>query len=305
MTFLSTLSLRRATSCFWGSCRCHRHFYPRSPCGERPNLYSADELVVDFYPRSPCGERLPHPGYKRRPANFYPRSPCGERPKCGKAPPMPPHNFYPRSPCGERLPDNVQECRERIISIHALLAESDGICGQGRAVLCGISIHALLAESDAGPAGPGTSGPDFYPRSPCGERPGPRFGCAGQLVISIHALLAESDGHGYTGHRWVLISIHALLAESDDAGNQRMLRGCLFLSTLSLRRATGNIAPDSAHQCHFYPRSPCGERPPCPRCSRGTLPISIHALLAESDGKHRAKWFVAKISIHALLAESD
>ena len=216
MTFLSTLSLRRATSCFWGSCRCHRHFYPRSPCGERP--------------------------------------------KCGKAPPMPPHNFYPRSPCGERLPDNVQECRERIISIHALLAESDGICGQGRAVLCGISIHALLAES---------------------------------------------DGHGYTGHRWVLISIHALLAESDDAGNQRMLRGCLFLSTLSLRRATGNIAPDSAHQCHFYPRSPCGERPPCPRCSRGTLPISIHALLAESDGKHRAKWFVAKISIHALLAESD
>ena len=193
MTFLSTLSLRRATSCFWGSCRCHRHFYPRSPCGERPNLYSADELVVDFYPRSPCGERLPHPGYKRRPANFYPRSPCGERPKCGKAPPMPPHNFYPRSPCGERLPDNVQECRERIISIHALLAESDGICGQGRAVLCGISIHALLAESDAGPAGPGTSGPDFYPRSPCGERPDNLKRNIMQMAISIHALLAESD----------------------------------------------------------------------------------------------------------------
>ena len=35
-----------------------------------------------------------------------------------------------------------------IISIHALLAESDGACGK-RLVLSWISIHALLAESDS------------------------------------------------------------------------------------------------------------------------------------------------------------
>ena len=57
-----------------------------------------------------------------------------------------------------------------------------------------------------------------------------------------------------------MLSIHALLAESDRPGLTRYYPGR-----------------------NFYPRSPCGERPPCPRCSRGTLPISIHALLAESD----------------------
>ena len=33
--FLSTLSLRRATSCFAWNCAKCRYFYPRSPCGER------------------------------------------------------------------------------------------------------------------------------------------------------------------------------------------------------------------------------------------------------------------------------
>ena len=35
--FLSTLSLRRATHDDDGGQRCHRNFYPRSPCGERPS----------------------------------------------------------------------------------------------------------------------------------------------------------------------------------------------------------------------------------------------------------------------------
>ena len=77
--------------------------------------------------------------------------------------------FYPRSPCGERL----------------------------FALLCNLLHH------------------DFYPRSPCGER------------------------------LFVVLS----------------LRGdYVFLSTLSLRRAT--ILPDLsvAAVCNFYPRSPCGER---------------------------------------------
>ena len=57
---------------------------------------------------------------------------------------------------------------------------------------------------------------NFYPRSPCGERlQGTRSFC-GRLAISIHALLAESD-----------------------AGRPQPPGGLmLFLSTLSLRRAT-------------------------------------------------------------------
>ena len=79
--FLSTLSLRRATSkksppmCFI------RHFYPRSPCGERPVPSGGHISKTNFYPRSPCGER--HHRFRRWPIprnNFYPRSPCGERP---------------------------------------------------------------------------------------------------------------------------------------------------------------------------------------------------------------------------------
>ena len=78
------------------------------------------------------------------------------------------------------------------------------------------------------------------------------------------------------------ISIHALLAESDFRGWTLNINGPIFLSTLSLRRATRCQASDisikriSIHallaesdmrhnrlkprQTNFYPRSPCGER---------------------------------------------
>ena len=79
-----------------------------------------------------------------------------------------------------------------------------------------ISIHALLAESDL------IALFDF-PIVP---------------VISIHALLAESDRLGLLGWLRVLISIHALLAES-DGGPLSCFGRITFLSTLSLRRATG------------------------------------------------------------------
>ena len=56
-----------------------------------------------------------------------------------------------------------------------------------------ISIHALLAESDGGRWLLCSRYRNFYPRSPCGERldGGRAFDLGGG--ISIHALLAESD----------------------------------------------------------------------------------------------------------------
>ncbi len=35
-----------------------RNFNPRSPCGERPQMYYEALARGDFNPRSPCGERL-------------------------------------------------------------------------------------------------------------------------------------------------------------------------------------------------------------------------------------------------------
>ena len=55
----------------------------------------------------------------------------------------------------------------------------------------------------------------------------------------------------------------------------------------------------------FYPRSPCGERHIIPIRVCVTAPISIHALLAESDLAPQVVGVVLVISIHALLAESD
>ncbi len=101
---------------------------------------------------------------------------------------------------------------------------------------------------------------DFYPRSPCGERPGkgptvkgywnfyPRSPCGER---HLQRQLYEANSY---------ISIHALLAESDSAS---------FWNSF--------LIP------YFYPRSPCGERQQTAYFFSADGTISIHALLAESD----------------------
>ena len=107
------------------------------------------------------------------------------------------------------------------------------------------------------------------------------------------------------------------------------LRGdFLFLSTLSLRRATVNRQGDKFLRSHFYPRSPCGERQPGARHANSqqeflsTLSLR-RATLVKSDQQRSPRNFYPRspcgerpllcnancscrsISIHALLAESD
>ena len=125
-----------------------------------------------------------------------------------------------------------------------------------------ISIHALLAESDCYSLRHSAQGRHFYPRSPCGERRG--LSC--------------------NGRRYYFISIHALLAESDIVHALKFADLVLFLSTLSLRRATANWFDLWGWAEYFYPRSPCGERHVIFLFYNSLCQISIHALLAESDG---------------------
>ena len=191
-------------------------------------------------------------------------------------------NFYPRSPCGERPVQIV------IIVMHALFLSTLSLrratpSKTRRLTNLMISIHALLAESDYCWPYLSSLTRNFYPRSPCGERPSwfawlasyvnfyPRSPCGERLLdplktFVILAFLSTLSLRRATRYRiraryTKRISIHALLAESDTP---RVLRHCttyLFLSTLSLRRATLTIM--------LYDTS--------------SLMISIHALLAESD----------------------
>ena len=170
-----------------------------------------------------------------------------------------------------------------VISIHALLAESDKSTRQIKQT-CRVFLSTLsLRRATRAESGQQHSPDNFYPRSPCGERHRAVTNKQPIFFISIHALLAESDST-------TIITICTVLK---------------FLSTLSLRRAThqewsGSQQPPDfyprspcgerlsglRHKCaifYFYPRSPCGERQYLVRGQRPNWEISIHALLAESD----------------------
>ena len=87
------------------------------------------------------------------------------------------------------------------------------------------------------------------------------YQCNTVVKISIHALLAESDVKDTTARQQIAdISIHALLAESDSKEVTMADFDKIFLSTLSLRRATPHHAKGLGRVFDFYPRSPCGER---------------------------------------------
>ena len=303
--FLSTLSLRRATR----QCRV---------------LIFGD---LDFYPRSPCGERhggrfLPKRGHRFLSTLSLRRATVLVCP-----PSVQPDYFYPRSPCGERL---------------LVLGTWDSYGT--------ISIHALLAESDGSFCPADSCGWHFYPRSPCGERHQSgyfwreffRFLSTLSLrratrgrerpskarylflstlslrratddgrdslierMISIHALLAESDVSGNYNQTVNGISIHALLAESDFPTVSSLPRAASFLSTLSLRRATYDLHGLKMGYCisiHALLAESDVLEEDFPVDS---VTISIHALLAESDQAGIADVTQRLISIHALLAESD
>ena len=105
-------------------------------------------------------------------------------------------------------------------------------------------------------------GINFYPRSPCGERHHYLIPKIGTLHFYPRSPCGERRQIKQTCRAETSISIHALLAESDSMMLSMVVIRILFLSTLSLRRAT--IRP-------VQPVQPAE--------------ISIHALLAESDGE--------------------
>ena len=124
-------------------------------------------------------------------------------------------NFYPRSPCGER---------PIMVGAGTMILPFLSTLSLRRATRqCRVLIFGDL---------------DFYPRSPCGERRRHYPAVLCQTSISIHALLAESDLIMVGGCR-----NYMYFYPRSPCGERQLtlVQGFLcwiFLSTLSLRRAT-------------------------------------------------------------------
>ena len=101
------------------------------------------------------------------------------------------------------------------------------------------------------------------------------------------------------------ISIHALLAESDRHPNMSNHPHNIFLSTLSLRRATRGHTVLLPSPPDFYPRSPCGERLTWSIANAKTIAFLSTLSLRRATVHYDNYNLHCVISIHALLAESD
>ena len=200
----------------------------------------------------------------------------------GRTNPAGDHNFYPRPPRGGRpslfwtifslkqflsTPSarratvcGADVVYRRIISIHALREEGDGLqfCLDRHQE---ISIHALREEGDL-PSGYRRCKPLSFLSTPSARRATHlAFYLAHKLLISIHALREEGDLDAACGCGDACnISIHALREEGDWV--QHFLHG---------------------GERNFYPRPPRGGRRGCLPAGRFRQLISIHALREEGD----------------------
>ena len=171
-------------------------------------------------------------------------------------------HFYPRSPCGER---HVR-CQGCPIGVEFLSTLS-----LRRATTPSVFLHcttylflstlSLRRATLAGPSGPAFLY-NFYPRSPCGERLNDAINGRNPDFISIHALLAESDIDKIPNQCKIDQFLSTLSLRRATSMLTSLCCGCfdfyprspcgerrltimlydtsslLFLSTLSLRRAT-------------------------------------------------------------------
>ena len=237
--FLSTLSLRRATHTHVEQPCTSRHFYPRSPYGERPFLhvfpppvYSisihalltesdssriiSSSITAYFYPRSPYGERR-RPTYQQGEGQaFLSTLSLRRATRCHRSDNGSPIHFYPRSPYGERPLTERRSC---------------------------------------------TTIRYFYPRSPYGERQLPIIEEHLQLVFLSTLSLRRAT----SAHRLQAAPVHNFYPRSPYGERLPLLSNCCMTarhfyprSPYGERRCQSHYGPS---HLHFYPRSPYGERP--------------------------------------------
>ena len=215
----------------------------------------ADALFLSTFPLR--GTSASYYTRLRRYAHFYPRSPCGERPPFSTLPMLERSPFLSTFPLRGTSAIAADNVAIRHISIHVPLAGNVPLKSLGFLTLV-ISIHVPLAGNVGADRGRAVRGQrDFYPRSPCGERP------SFMSITSLRgAFLSTFPLRGtsklfYDIYSSALISIHVPLA-----GNVEV------------------TCPYGTQEMDFYPRSPCGERRRLADALQFTDGISIHVPLA-------------------------
>ena len=215
------------------------HFYPRSPRGERPDLFLLSAEWRDFYPRSPRGER-----------------PTAILAVC-RSP-----QFLSTLPARGATDLQNKPGDAALISIHAPREGSDLNVDLFSVQRHSISIHAPREGSDSYHHRRLCQQHDFYPRSPRGERLAER--CSSTRAFSFLSTLpargATGQCFGFTVEQHLFLS--TLPARGATFGRPPPIRRAgRFLSTLPARGATSYTGRWCNPAFHFYPRSPRGERP--------------------------------------------
>ena len=193
----------------------YRHFYPRSPCGERHRYGRPIDVQLVFLSTLSL-RRATAPPYNLMiyHKNFYPRSPCGERP-C----------ILTISIC---IVSFLSTLSLRRATMHALKFANFVL------FLSTLSLRRATSNESS----EHTNNSNFYPRSPCGERLQKNQHQRKRKDISIHALLAESDVSPDTSSTQCRLFLSTLSLRRATARPTANNATTIFLSTLSLRRAT-------------------------------------------------------------------
>ena len=264
--FLSTLPARGATP---GSRLCRRaekDFYPRSPRGERPTPSPRRATASPTFLST-----LPARGataFTTAQAAFAQISIHAPREGSDFARPHP----HPLGDISIHAPREGSDKRQEpavllaVISIHAPREGSDGRCRVSFFFVEFLStLPARGATARCRRAPPIL--PNFYPRSPRGERPKNERLDRTALWISIHAPREGSDPMADAIRLTAEISIHAPREGSDS----HQMHPVFVVGIISIHAPReGSDVHDLyafAFQGDFYPRSPRGERP-----DRGPIP---------------------------------
>ncbi len=147
-------------------------FYPRDPCGPRHERRDSGQCRRSFYPRDPCGpRRLRWPRPTRDPACFYPRDPCGPRHEEGRYC-LNDLQFLSARPvrAATRCGNTHYPGMFPFLSARPVRAATS--CGCGFDTVDAVSIRATRAGRDISAESTWRSALGFYPRDPCGPRPG-------------------------------------------------------------------------------------------------------------------------------------
>ena len=237
-------------------------FYPRGPCGPRPDNNEATfkRLVVSIR-AARAGRDTAWLSMLDGLRPFLSARPVRAATSVDEFASMVTACFYPRGPCGpRRVPPHV-DALEFDVSIRAARAGRDtvpnphalglGMFLSARPVRAATPLRACRHRAPGG----------FYPRGPCGPRQ--LAGCQAPMTarVSIRAARAGRD-------------VQAL---SDERAWNK------FLSARPVRAATPSCGPARPSRPGFYPRGPCGPR----RAPGGPEPrglgVSIRAARAGRD----------------------